>query len=228
MKSFKTLAALGAATMLSACASILSGTEQNIHVNSNPEGANCALARPVARDSAPIQFSRVNPTPGEVTLSKTKYDITVSCSKPGYVDGVALLESDTDATTFGNLIFGGLIGWGIDSARGADNKYDSAVNVPLVSLTPEATIAPAAPIAAPVVAAPLAAPTAARAVKTKYPKVAPESAPQEAPVTGYIAPVPWYKGPAPKPRAPEATSPQTMSDAAAVAPAKAPFQTVKK
>jgi hypothetical protein len=33
--------------------------------------------------------------------------------------------------TFGNIAIGGLIGWGIDSAVGADNKYDSPMNITL-------------------------------------------------------------------------------------------------
>lgn len=230
MNPIKTLAALSAATMLSACASILSGTEQKLTVHSNPEGANCALARPVENDGAAIQFARVNPAPDDVTITKTKHDITVSCSKPGYVDGVALVESDTDATVFGNLILGGLVGWGIDSARGADNKYNSDVHVSLISKNPQGT----APAVAPVVSAPLASPApvapapaippAAPVVQTKYPKVAPEPEMAEQQVTGYIAPVPWYKGPAPKPRtlAPEATpaTPQEVPDAAPFKKAK--------
>ncbi|MFN4088863.1 MAG: hypothetical protein ACK4QW_07435 [Alphaproteobacteria bacterium] len=35
----------------------------------------------------------------------------------------------------GNIILGGGIGWAIDSASGADNKYTSPVNMTLVPLS---------------------------------------------------------------------------------------------
>jgi hypothetical protein len=61
--------------------------------------------------------------------------------------------------TWGNLALGGLVGWGVDSAFGADNKYDSPVNLtllPLSNATPVASSAPAVPAtAAPVNPAPV-------------------------------------------------------------------------
>jgi len=47
------------------------------------------------------------------------------------------------ARPFGNIVLGGGIGWAIDSASGADNKYDGVVNVTLVPASAE--IAAAAP-----------------------------------------------------------------------------------
>lgn len=46
-------------------------------------------------------------------------------------------HSGSAGATFGNIVAGGLIGWGIDSASGSDNKYDSPVNMTLnMSPTP--------------------------------------------------------------------------------------------
>lgn len=39
--------------------------------------------------------------------------------------------------TFGNIVLGGGIGWAIDSASGADNKYTSPVNITLVPVKDE-------------------------------------------------------------------------------------------
>jgi hypothetical protein len=79
--------------------------------------------------------------------------------------------------TFGNIVLGRAIGWAIDSASGADNKYESPVNltlVPEVALQSPTAQAPApapvfvpaasatvAPVAAPAAAAPAAAAPAA-------------------------------------------------------------------
>jgi hypothetical protein len=40
-------------------------------------------------------------------------------------------KSSSAGATFGNIVAGGLIGWGVDSATGSDNKYDSPVNITL-------------------------------------------------------------------------------------------------
>jgi hypothetical protein len=47
---------------------------------------------------------------------------------------ILYLESGYGAGTFGNIILGGVIGWGIDSATGADNKYPTSANVQFIPL----------------------------------------------------------------------------------------------
>jgi hypothetical protein len=119
----------GAALLLAAtsgCASIIEGTSQTITLNTNPPGANCALVR------EGIVIGRVAPTPGSVVIEKTKHDITITCTKEGYQEATYLNHSGAAGATFGNIILGGGIGWAIDSASGADNKYDSPVNMTMV------------------------------------------------------------------------------------------------
>lgn len=43
-----------------------------------------------------------------------------------------LNHSGVAGATVGNIILGGGIGWAIDSAAGADNKYDTPVNITLI------------------------------------------------------------------------------------------------
>jgi hypothetical protein len=109
-----------------ACSSIIEGTSQEIAINTNPAGATCTLIR----EGQPI--GSVASTPGAVLIKKTKYDITVECDKAGYTKATYLNHSGSAGATVGNIIAGGGIGWAIDSASGADNKYDSPVNVTLV------------------------------------------------------------------------------------------------
>lgn len=126
--SFRTALILGAAIGVSACSSIVEGTSQEIAISTSPSGADCALER------EGITIARVNPTPGAVLIEKTKHDITIKCQKADFHESVYFNKSDVAGATFGNILIGGGVGWIIDSASGADNKYTSPVNIPLVPL----------------------------------------------------------------------------------------------
>ena len=72
-------------------------------------------------------------TPGSVTIKKTKHDIVITCATcAAYQQATYLNHSGAAGATFGNIVLGGGIGWAVDSAGGADNKYDSPVNISLV------------------------------------------------------------------------------------------------
>ncbi len=107
------------------CASRSDVTDQTVTVETSPPGANCRFYR------QGIVVGQVI-TPGGVVVEKTKHDMTVECEKEGYETAKANLESGIEGATWGNIILGGVIGWGIDSASGADNKYPEYVNLSLV------------------------------------------------------------------------------------------------
>jgi len=111
---------------LGGCATIIEGSTQQITLNTNPSNASCAIYR------QGLKIGEVAITPGAALIQKTKYDITILCVKAGYQQATYLNHSGAAGATFGNIVLGGLIGWGIDSATGSDNKYDSPVNVTLV------------------------------------------------------------------------------------------------
>ncbi|MBL4802407.1 MAG: hypothetical protein JKY45_10980 [Emcibacter sp.] len=113
--------------LMTGCASIMSGTDQDIAMHTNPEGAECILTREG-------QQLRKVVTPDNVRVSKLKHDIYVKCSMKGFHDSTAHINSGTQGSVFGNILLGGGIGWAIDSARGADNKYADVVTVPMVPL----------------------------------------------------------------------------------------------
>lgn len=120
------LATVSASVAVSGCSLILSGTSQEVTLSTNPPGASCDLIR-----EGRIVGS-VASTPGAVNLKKTKHDIQVICKKPGYQDATEYLESGTESATFGNIIAGGVVGWAVDSAAGADNKYPEVKTISLV------------------------------------------------------------------------------------------------
>lgn len=166
--TFLKLVCLGlAVTSLGACASITKGTDHTMAVNSNPQGADCTLTR------AGVQIARVNPTPGQVSIDKSKDDIVVDCVLAGHNPAKHVAASEAEVMTAGNLIFGGLVGLAIDAGSGAINKYPS--NVTVVMQRADSTLAPA-PAAAPLApspAAPSAAPAAAPAVVASVEEPAP-------------------------------------------------------
>lgn len=136
-------AAAVAASNLAACGTITQGTAQNIAITSTPPGAHCDLTRKGEH------VATLDQTPGTVKVDKTKNDILMTCTLAGYQDASVNLESGYGAGTFGNIILGGVIGWGIDSATGADNKYPSSATMNFVPVGTAAAPAAVTPATAP-------------------------------------------------------------------------------
>ena len=112
---------------LSGCSSIISGTSEQLSINSNPPGAACVFER------AGLPIGQVT-TPGGLNVTRTKHNINIKCTKDGYEPATAFLKSGTAGATFGNIILGGGIGWAVDSAAGADNHYEEVTTVTLVPI----------------------------------------------------------------------------------------------
>lgn len=86
-------------------------------------------------------------TPGTIVLSKGSTALPIQCTKDCYMMGSSVIPSGTEAMTAGNVVFGGLIGLGVDAASGAMNKYPDIVTV---AMTPDQSCqAPATPRRAP-------------------------------------------------------------------------------
>jgi hypothetical protein len=82
-------------------------------------------------------------TPGNFSVSKSRRDLTVSCSKEGYSPAVAQVESGFTGSTLGNILLGGGVGLIVDAASGANNRYPSNVHVEMTEL-PRPALAPMA------------------------------------------------------------------------------------
>ena len=111
--------------LASGCASIMSGTEQEIAMHTTPEGAECVLSREGK------ELRRVV-TPETVKVNKLKHDIFVKCNLEGFHESKAHVNSGIQGSVFGNIILSGGIGWAVDSARGADNRYADYVFITMV------------------------------------------------------------------------------------------------
>jgi hypothetical protein len=123
---------------LSGCATVFEGTSQEISVVTNPPGAACSI------DRQGMAVGTIASTPATVNVRKSKYDLMIRCSKPGYQEADYLNHSGVTATIAANvaadiLLTGGLSSI-VDSADGADNKYDSAVNLTLNPLAADSAV----------------------------------------------------------------------------------------
>ena len=109
--------------LFAGCSTIVKGTDQQVSVNTpGVNGAVCQLQSPA------IGTRTVQP-PANIVLPKSKHNVAVTCQAQCYAKGVGTLASHTEMMTVGNVLFGGLIGLGVDAASGAMNKYDPGVEV---------------------------------------------------------------------------------------------------
>ena len=121
----RVIAAFGALVciLFGGCSTIVKGTEQQVSVNTpGVPGALCQL-------QSPAIGTRTVQTPANVILPKSKHNVAVSCAAQCYIPGVGTLGSHTEVMTAGKIVFGGLIGLGVDAASGAMNTYDPSVEV---------------------------------------------------------------------------------------------------
>ena len=94
------------------CATIISGTSQDIYINSNPEGATIY-------DGG----LKVGKTPATITVKKSGFnDKEISLSLEGHERRTFILKKSFDAVAILNLA--GILGWAVDFATGAVFKYD--------------------------------------------------------------------------------------------------------
>ncbi|OGT36989.1 MAG: hypothetical protein A3F11_09275 [Gammaproteobacteria bacterium RIFCSPHIGHO2_12_FULL_37_14] len=111
--------------LLSGCASIVSGTSQRISVSTAPaKGASCSLENNKGK-------WYLNNTPGTVTVNRSFNDLQINCKKPGYTPTFKQVASNTKGMVFGNAVFGGILGAGIDMADGAAYEYPQSIDLPM-------------------------------------------------------------------------------------------------
>lgn len=154
--------------MLSGCASIVSGTNQTVSVQTvkdgdQLEGASCKL-----ENSKGIWFIK---TPGSVVVHRAYGDLSVKCEKDGVDAGFATVKSHTKGMAFGNLLFGGAIGVGVDVGSGAAYDYPTIITLTMG----HTSVIDSFPTKATTTASPAAA------------SITTASAPQSAPVSMHVS-----------------------------------------
>jgi hypothetical protein len=108
------------------CATIVKGTTQAIALDTpGVPGAACELS------SEAVGTHNVT-TPATITLEKSQHNVTVTCRKRCYQDGVGVIASYTEGMTAGNILVGGVVGLGVDAATGAMNKYADRTSITMI------------------------------------------------------------------------------------------------
>ena len=124
---YRWIIAIVAVVSLAGCATIVKGTTQSIAVDTpGVPGATCTIQT----QSGP----QVVTTPGTIVLNKGSAALPIQCTKQCYVTGSSIIPSNTEEMAAGNVVFGGVIGLGVDAASGAMNKYPDFTTV---AMTPD-------------------------------------------------------------------------------------------
>lgn len=119
------LSITAASLALTGCASIVNGTNQSVSVQTGSVyGASCALENDKGRWFVPN-------TPGSVVVNRSYQDLRVNCTKSGYRPSYKQVTSKTKGMAFGNVVFGGVVGAGVDVIDGAAYDYPAEIYLPM-------------------------------------------------------------------------------------------------
>ncbi|MGJ8560457.1 MAG: hypothetical protein ACSHX3_09495 [Litorimonas sp.] len=134
--TIKFLAFAAATISLSACSTIVNGSNQMVNVDTGTvSGADCT-ATGGSNNAINMQFS----TPAEVKLPRSSKPVSISCDKIGYRTANQTISGKVEGSTAGNVVLGGPIGVGVDALTGAIYKYPDTVSIAMVGVnTPTVT-----------------------------------------------------------------------------------------
>lgn len=119
-KALSTLGLLATCLSLNGCGTVINGTRQDIAVASNPSNAQVYLDGKIVGETPTIIHPR------------RKRDHVVTISKDGYETKNIQLKRVFSGAVAGNLIFGGLPGWGVDAISGGQYRFvEESVSVDL-------------------------------------------------------------------------------------------------
>ena len=113
-------------TLSSGCASIVSGTNQPVSIETNLKGAPVVGAYCKLNNDKGTWFVT---TPGSITIHRSIQNLDIKCDKEGVQPGLLSVKSAAKGMAFGNILFGGPIGAGVDIATGAAFDYPNLIPV---------------------------------------------------------------------------------------------------
>lgn len=125
MPSLKNALLMLTALLLSGCASVLQGDAQEMRVTTYCGGQTIPASCVAFNSKGSWPFS----SPANIVVQKDHYSLTISCKSPYFAEGVAHVPASPNPMLVGNLVFGGLIGAGVDMVTGAGLGYNSVVNI---------------------------------------------------------------------------------------------------
>ena len=110
----------------SGCASITGTKNQPVSVtathNGKPiDGADCVITN----DKGTWYVK----SPGSTVIQKSGADLVVTCNKDGIPTGSSTAKSSANGGVWGNILFGGIIGYAVDASTGAAFDYPTSLGV---------------------------------------------------------------------------------------------------
>jgi hypothetical protein len=120
----KLVLALAGSVLLSACATIVTGTTQTIKVDSNPQGARIFTAEKTTEHGKTVYANRAEAgvTPGTVAIPRK--DGAVLLEKDGYEPTEVPLNRRMAGWVWGDIVLLSLLSTSIDTSTGAAKEYD--------------------------------------------------------------------------------------------------------
>jgi len=119
--------------LINACATIFTGTSQNISIEAVDSKTNKVLSSAVCsvRDGSGALYT-VQSNPGSITIKKGQGVLTPTCNSDGYKQLSYAVGDSFNAVTFVNVLF--WPGFIVDGLSGSMNKYPSHIVVAMESI----------------------------------------------------------------------------------------------
>lgn len=108
------------------CASITGSKNQPVSVTAVHEGKQIDGADCVLTNDKGTWFVK---SPGSTVVQKSGGDLTITCNKEGVPTGSAAAVSSANAGAWGNILFGGIVGYVVDASSGAAFDYPTSLGV---------------------------------------------------------------------------------------------------
>lgn len=111
---------------LAGCATMVTGSSEDMAILTPPVSATCVLSNPEG------SWTVVTPTVAHVTRSVEP--LLIRCTKGGYQIARASIPSSVAGWTMGDVVAGGPIGAAVDASTGAINQYPHSFQLPMQPL----------------------------------------------------------------------------------------------
>jgi len=109
------------------CAAVFGGMNQPVSVDARTADGQMIVGATCTLENAKGSWNVT--TPGTLLIHRGYGVLSVSCQKAGQLVGTAAATSSARGWIWGNLLFGGIIGVGIDMGTGAGYDYPGAITV---------------------------------------------------------------------------------------------------
>lgn len=122
---FRMLMALLALTQLASCASFLNGSGQSMQVSTWCKDRQIPAACTAENSKGALSFR----TPGEIHVGKDFFHLQITCKSPFYNEVTVTVPSMLNLSAAGNVLFGGVVGAGLDVYTGSAFAYNRDVRI---------------------------------------------------------------------------------------------------